>query len=100
MFKLLETFTNIVIDVNEFWVACICHPVVANEDDVNDVRQIPGFEGIVYIPGKSIHFEEDMLLPRRWLVLKVIPQGKFVYIDEIGRRTCKMTSLIQRRLVS
>lgn len=55
MLKLFETFANIVIDVNELWVACICHSMIADENDVNNIRQIPGFEGIMYIPGKLIH---------------------------------------------
>ena len=45
---------QIVVDVNPFWVAGVCHAVVADEDDVDDFSEIASLQTRVEILSKNV----------------------------------------------
>jgi len=48
-------FVQVVVDVNPFWVTGICHPVVADEDDIDDIGEIANLQGLVEVFSKKVN---------------------------------------------
>lgn len=65
MLQLLEANTKVVVDIDELWVTCVRHSVVTDKHHIHNIRQIPRFKGVVYIPSESIDFKEHALMSRR-----------------------------------
>ena len=62
MFYVVESLAEDVVDVYEFRVAHVCHTVVADKHDVEDISEVPGFDSIVQVLRKDIDLLQDFLL--------------------------------------
>lgn len=61
MFDSLESFAKYVIDIDEFRVAHVSHPMVADEHDVKDVGKIASLNGVMQVPREDVHLFQDFL---------------------------------------
>ena len=55
-------FVQVVVDVDPFWVAGVCHPVVADEDDVDDICEIASLQSVVEILSENVNALQCILL--------------------------------------
>lgn len=55
-------FVQIVVDVNPLRVAGVCHAMVTDEDDVDDICEVATLQGIVEIFGEDINSLQCILL--------------------------------------
>ena len=55
-------FIQVVVDVNPFWVASICHAVIANEDDIDYISEVAGLQSRVEIFSKDVNGLQRILL--------------------------------------
>jgi len=47
-------FTQVVVNVNPFWVTCVCHAMIADEYNVDDFGEIANFQSVMEVTGGKI----------------------------------------------
>ena len=95
---LLVAFTKNVVHVDELRVARISHTMIANEDDVDDICEIPCLQRIMDIHSESVDLLEDALIPT---AVSVLQPGdcEGTHIDERRNRACQVACLVKRRII-
>ena len=54
-------FVQVIVDVNPFGVTGICHSVVAHEDNINDICEVAGLQGLVEVLSEYINSFQRIL---------------------------------------
>lgn len=61
MLDLLEALTENIVHVDQLRMAGICHSVIADENDIDDVRQVARLDLELKIPRKCVHINKRFL---------------------------------------
>lgn len=68
MFDCLHAlFTDVIIEVYEFGMAGVCHAMIADKDDINNICQVSSLQLGVQIPCESVDGDKCILLQRQIL---------------------------------
>ena len=56
MFNEVEgLFTQVVVNVNPFWVTCVCHAMIADEYNVDDFGEVASLQSVVEITSENVN---------------------------------------------